>query len=176
MQSFSNKILDVLHRRGAVEIGFLVRTVLKSAPVKKTEKALMEEILKAALNGKAGITVVEYPTYSLRIAPESLKLPAGKYVRTALLALKEAKLSSINKGINLDNAWRGELCNSIRHETCSVSGSLAEFPRPSPSGRSGISDDPDGRSLGALWLSSCERSDSQSSHNRGAARRANSRK
>lgn|ERR1017187_8306007 len=91
MQSFSNKILDVLHRRGAVEIGFLVRTVLKSAPVKKTEKALMEEILKAALNGKAGITVVEYPTYSLRIAPESLKLPAGKYVRTALLALKEAK-------------------------------------------------------------------------------------
>jgi hypothetical protein len=74
-----------------VEIGFLVRTVLKSALVKKTEEALMEEILTAALNGQTGITVAEYPTYSLRIAPESLKLPTGKYARTALLALKRAE-------------------------------------------------------------------------------------
>ena len=94
MQSFNKTILDVLHKRGAMEIRFLVRTALKSAksvPIKKAEDALMEEILLAALNGKTGITVVEYPTYGLKMPPESTKLPTGKYARTALLVLKEAK-------------------------------------------------------------------------------------
>ncbi len=44
----------------------------------------------SAFNGKTGITVVDYPTYSLKSAPESVKLPTGKYARTALSALKEA--------------------------------------------------------------------------------------
>ena len=90
-QSFNKTVLDILHQRGATEIRFLVRTALRSAPVKKAEEALMEEVLVAALNGKTGTMVAGYPTYRLRISRESLKLPTGKYARTALLALKEAK-------------------------------------------------------------------------------------
>ncbi len=91
MQSFTKTMFDVLHKRGTMEIGFLVRTALKSRPVKKAERALIEQALLAALGGEAGIRVVEYPTYSLKGSRESLKLPTGKYASTALLALKEAK-------------------------------------------------------------------------------------
>lgn len=90
-QSFSQTVLDILHKRGATEIRFLVRTALKSTPVRKAEEALMEEVLVAALNAKTGTAVAAYPTYGLKMPPESLKLPAGKYARAALLALKEAK-------------------------------------------------------------------------------------
>ncbi|MCX6622376.1 MAG: hypothetical protein NTY38_15160 [Acidobacteria bacterium] len=90
MQSFNKAMLDILHRRGAMEIRFLVRTVRRSTPVRRAEEALVEEILIAALNGKTGITVKEYPTYRLKASPKSVKLPTGRYARTALLALKEA--------------------------------------------------------------------------------------
>jgi len=49
-----------------------------------------EELLREALSGKAGFTVVEYPKYRLKVSPKAVKLPNGKYARTALLALKEA--------------------------------------------------------------------------------------
>lgn len=90
MQSFTKTMLDVLHKRGSVEIGFLVRTALRSRPLKKPESALIEEALHAALGGKAGLRVVEYPRYRLKGSQESLKLPTGKYASTAVLALKEA--------------------------------------------------------------------------------------
>lgn len=90
VQSFNQTMLDVLHRRGATEVKFLVRTVLKSRPLKKTEEALIEKILISAFNGKTGIAVVEYPKYGLKSAPEAVKLPTRRYARTALLALKEA--------------------------------------------------------------------------------------
>jgi hypothetical protein len=57
MQSFNEKVLDIFHRRRAVEIGFLVRTVLKPVPIKRTEAALMEGILRAALKGQTGLAL-----------------------------------------------------------------------------------------------------------------------
>jgi hypothetical protein len=90
-QSFGKTVLDILHKRGATEIRFLVRTALKSTPVRKAEEALMEEVLVTALNGETGTTVAGYPTYCLKMSRESQRLPTGKYARTALLALKEAK-------------------------------------------------------------------------------------
>lgn len=51
----------------------------------------MREILVAAFSGKAGIAVVEYPTYALRRPLDRGKLPNGKYARTALLALIESR-------------------------------------------------------------------------------------
>ncbi len=51
----------------------------------------MQEVLAAAFSGKTGIRVAECPGYTLKISPESLRLPAGRYARTALLAFRQAK-------------------------------------------------------------------------------------
>jgi hypothetical protein len=90
MRSFKTAVLETLHQRGALEIRFLVRTVLRSVPLEKSEFQVIRGLLPEALSGKAGFTVVEYPKYRLKVSPESVKLPGSKYARTALLALKES--------------------------------------------------------------------------------------
>jgi Holliday junction resolvase-like predicted endonuclease len=90
MTPLNKSVLETLHRRGTMEIRFLARTVLKSTPLRKSELDVIEELLREAFGGKSGITVIEYPTYRLKTSPKSLKLPTGKYARTALLALRES--------------------------------------------------------------------------------------
>jgi len=54
MQSFNERVRDVLHKRGSLELRFLVRTARRGTAIKKTDEALMEAILVSALNGKRG--------------------------------------------------------------------------------------------------------------------------
>lgn len=74
-----------------MEISALVGVSLKSKSSMRPERQLIQSVLSAAIKGEEGLTVAEYPAYRLRKPVESERLPASKYARAALLALKESR-------------------------------------------------------------------------------------
>jgi hypothetical protein len=74
-----------------MEISALVRVSLKSKPSMRPERQLIRSVLCAAITGEEGLAIAQYPAYRLRKPVESERLPASKYARAALLALKESR-------------------------------------------------------------------------------------
>lgn len=71
-----------------MEIHVLARSVMRAMRLQGPALDMVEDLLRKALVGKWGLTVVEWPNYRLKSSP--VKLPRGKYARTAILALREA--------------------------------------------------------------------------------------
>lgn len=95
MPTFQQAVLEILHKRGATEFSFLVRTALKTKPLRESDEMLMAKIMASTFDGESGIKVTEYPTYSLKPAGKTAALPSHGYLRAALLALREERRLSL---------------------------------------------------------------------------------
>ncbi len=89
MRAFREAVIEVLRKRGAMELRALVAASLRVMPRKGDPT---QEVLEAALSGAWGIRVVEWPKYELRVPKGSIVVPRQHgYIKRAVSVLKSAK-------------------------------------------------------------------------------------
>jgi len=86
MMSFMATVIELLRRRGPMEVFSLAAEARKLRPVKKDERMVLNEIFKSVKRGEHSLQVVEYPNYQLK-GPVPRGLPQGRYVKSAMEAL-----------------------------------------------------------------------------------------
>jgi hypothetical protein len=87
MRSFKEAVVEVLRKRGPMEIEPLIEAASKLKPAPSTA---LQDLLIAAKRGELGLRLAEYPSYRLKRSARTGPLPPGKYLRSAVAALRRS--------------------------------------------------------------------------------------